>query len=252
MAETRSDAFLGGVLSIRQPSKGYRAGIDPVLLAASIPAQPGQSALDLGCGVGVAGLCLAHRVPGVTVAGLERQELYAALARDNATANALNFDVKEGDIAEMPAALKARRFDHVFANPPYFDRRATTAAIDPGREASMGEETPLEIWVEAAARRAAPKGTVTFIHRAARLPQLLSCMQARLGSLEVLPLLSRAARAPRLVLVRGRKGGRAEFCLHAGWVLHTGDRHEADRESYTKPTTCVLRDGAPLDFPKRV
>ena len=58
------DAFLGGRLRLLQPAQGYRAGVDPVLLAASVPAMLGQRVLELGCGVGAALLCLGRRGTG--------------------------------------------------------------------------------------------------------------------------------------------------------------------------------------------
>ncbi|MEL6934975.1 MAG: methyltransferase, partial [Pseudomonadota bacterium] len=79
----RCDAFLGGKLNIWQPVAGYRAGIDPVMLAASVQAETGQELLDLGCGVGVAALCAARRVDGLRITGLELQTPYADLARRN-------------------------------------------------------------------------------------------------------------------------------------------------------------------------
>ena len=82
--QTTTDDFLGGLVSVIQPRKGYRAGVDAVLLAASIPAKPGQQVLELGCGVGVASLCLAARVPDLTMTGVELQSDYAALALQNA------------------------------------------------------------------------------------------------------------------------------------------------------------------------
>jgi len=245
---TRND-FLGGKLHIHQPAHGYRAGVDPVLLAASILARPGQSVLELGCGAGVAALCLGARVPGLEMSGLELQPGYAALARRNGDENNMPLKVEEGDLARMPASLRARRFDHVMANPPYFDRAHSTAATDKGREVAMGEGTPLKAWVEQAARRCAPGGSVTFIQRAARAPELLSMMAQHLGSLEILPLIPRRGRDARLILLRGRKGGRAEFRLHDGWVLHDGAAHDGDRESYSAATAEVLRNGAPLPFP---
>ena len=57
------DAFLGGKLSILQPEKGYRAGIDAVFLAAAIPCQPGDTVFEAGIGTGVASLCLLARSP---------------------------------------------------------------------------------------------------------------------------------------------------------------------------------------------
>lgn len=247
--ELSHDAFLGGRLRIAQPKRGYRAGVDPVLLAASVPVHAGQSLLDLGCGSGIAGLCVAARAPGITLAGLEIQPAYAALARRNAAANGLTLEVAEGDIAAMPAALRARQFDHVIANPPYFERDSSTAAQDAGRERAMGEGLPLAEWVRAAARRTLSGGTVTLIQRAERLPDLLSAMTAYLGSVEILPLIPRRGRAARLILIRGRKGGRAALRLHDGWLLHAGDSHGQDGEDYTAATSAVLRNAAELPFP---
>ncbi|WP_417726828.1 tRNA1(Val) (adenine(37)-N6)-methyltransferase [Roseovarius sp.] len=243
------NAFLGGRLRIAQPRAGYRAGVDPVLLAASVPIRAGQSLLDLGCGSGIAGLCVAARVPGLALAGLEIQPAYAALAQRNAVANGVPLEVTVGDIAAMPPALRARQFDHVIANPPYFDRDRSTAAQDPGREQAMGEALPLADWVSAAARRTLSGGSVTMIQRAERLPDLLSAMGAYLGSIEILPLIPRRGRAARLILIRGRKGGRAALRLCDGWLLHAGQDHGQDGEDYTSETSDVLRNAAPLPFP---
>lgn len=247
-ALTQND-FLSGRVTLWQPKDGYRAGVDPVLLAATIPAKPGQQVLELGSGAGAAFLCLAARVPVLTVHAVELQPEYAALAHRNAKDNGADATIWEADLTALPVELRQMQFDHVLANPPYFDRTASTAAQDAGRDVAMGEDTPLRLWIEVAAKRLAPKGTATFIHRAERLPDLLSGMQDVLGSLQVLPLQARAGRDANLVLVRGVKGGRAAFRLHAPVRLHEGDKHTQDGESYTAQISAVLRDGAALLFP---
>lgn len=247
-ALTQND-FLNGRVTLWQPKGGYRAGVDPVLLAATIPAQPGQQILELGSGAGAAFLCLAARVQNLAIHAVEVQPEYAALAHRNARDNDADATIWEGDLAALPADLRQRQFDHVLANPPYFDRTVSTAAQDAGRDMAMSEYTTLSTWVEVAAKRLAPKGTATFVHRAERLPDLLSAMQDALGSLQVMPLQARAGRDANLVLVRGVKGGRAAFRLHAPVRLHEGDAHTHDGESYTAQIRAVLRDGVALPFP---
>lgn len=243
-ALTRDD-FLGGQVQLLQPKTGYRAGVDPVLLAASVPAVPGQSILDLGCGVGAAALCLGARVSGLSLTGVELQQDYARLAERNG-GGAL--EVVVADLNDLPLDLRDRQFDHVIANPPYFDRRAGRAADDAGRETALGEDTPLLIWVKVAAKRVKPKGFVHFIHRAERLPEILAALPQHMGSIEVLPISPRIGRCAELVIIRARKNGRAAFKLHAPLILHEGPRHLQDADSYVPLVKSVLREGAALRF----
>lgn len=248
--DVTQDDYLGGKVRITQPKTGYRAGVDPVLLAASVPAKPGQSVLELGCGVGVASLCLSARVTGLSLTGLELQADYAALAQSNAVANGADMAVVTGDLADMPPDLRQQSFDHVIANPPYFLRTASVSATDQGREIAMGEDTPLDAWVKAAAKRLGPKGTASFIHRAERLGDMLRALSPRLGSVQVLPLVPRAGRDARLILIRAKKGGRAPLRLHDSVVMHDQDRHTHDEKDYSATLTDVLRNGGPLPFPE--
>lgn len=238
------DAFLGGLLHLWQPRKGYRAGVDPVLLAATIPAVSGQRVLELGCGVGAAVLCLAARVQGLTLTGVEREATYAALAERNGQGA---LDVVQADLGALPLTLRQRQFDHVLANPPYWRREASVAASDPMREAALGEETPLALWVQTGAKRLAPKGLLHIIHRAERLPDILAALPHDMGSIEVLPIAARQGRAAERVIVRARKSGRADFRLHAPLILHRGDTH-IDGDQYTGPIRDALRTGAALEF----
>ncbi len=241
--------FLGGRVQLWQPRAGYRAGVDPVLLAAAVPAGAGQRVLELGCGAGQVLLCLGARVPGLGLAGVELQSDYAALARRNGAQNSQEIEVFEADIAALPADLRQRHFDHVLANPPYYRAGAHSPAEDAGRQIALGGDTPLEIWIDTAARRLAHKGYLHMIQRSDRLPEILTACQGRLGSVEVLPLAPRVGRPAELVLLRARKGGRADFRLHAPLILHEGARHTADVESYRAEVRAVLRDGAALKWP---
>lgn len=239
------DAFLCGRLRLWQPARGYRAATDPVLLAAACPAQPGQAVLDLGCGAGAAALCLAVRVPGLRLAGVELQPGYAALARANALRNGLAFEVAEADVAAIPPALR-RGFDQVIANPPYYAPGGSRSPV-PARETALREaDRPLADWIAAARARLVPGGWLTLILGADRLGDALAALAGRLGSVAVLPLAPRAGRPAGRVLIRARKGGRAALRLLAPFVIHSGAAHAGDREDYTPEAEAVLRGGAAI------
>ncbi len=243
-----TDAFLGGRLSLQQPRLGYRAGVDPVLLAAVTPATPGQSVLELGCGAGAALLCLGARVPDLSLTGVEVQPDYADLARINAKANGMAAKIICADLRSLPRDVTDQRFDHVIANPPYFDRTKGTEAQDLGRDVAFGGNTPLSDWITTASRRIAPKGALTLIQKADRLADILSVMPHDLGSIVIQPLAARTGRDADRVLISARKGGRAPLRLRAPIVLHKGDAHERDAPDYTDQISAVLRDAAGLDI----
>ena len=241
------DVFLGGALSIWQPAQGYRAGTDPLLLAASVGAKAGQSVLELGCGTGVALLALGRRVPGLALHGVERNPDYADLARRNAAENALAVQIVTADIAARPAPFADCRFDHVFCNPPYYQGSSPPAA-DPGRRAALREETPLAAWIDAALRRLEPGGYLTLINRTDRLAQMLAALDGRAGDITLRPLAARQGREAARLLLRARKGARAPLRLLAPLVMHEGSVHPGDKDHFTPEAARILRGPNPLEW----
>ena len=244
--ETTLDKFLGGKLTIEQPKKGYRAGIDPVLLAASVNAKSGQSILDLGCGVGVASLCLLKRIAGIRVIGIDLMPELIKIAKQNARMNQLFMEAVCGNILKMPTEIRSFQFDHVIMNPPYFDRSKTTVSDNQLKETSNGEGLPLRCWVTSAASRVKDKGLVHIIFRTERLPELLTAIPRSLGSLEVQPFVPRSKRDSEIFILKARKGGNAAFQLASPIILHEGEIHKRDADSYTKKIASILRCGAAL------
>jgi tRNA1(Val) A37 N6-methylase TrmN6 len=241
--ETTQDALLGGRVSFRQPAHGYRAAIDPVLLAAALPAAFRGRVADLGCGAGAAGLCLAARLAQVAVVGIERDPLLADLARQNVADNAFasRIEIVEADIRRLPPALGG--FDAAIANPPYLEAARANAVVDPRKSAATVETgADLEAWIDAALRLVRDKGTVAIIHRADRLDDLLAGLRGRAGEVVVVPLWPKADVAAKRVIVRARKGIRSPLALTRGLVLHEADG------GYTAAAEAVLRGAAALDL----
>ena len=241
-ADLTCDAFLDGRLRLWQPRIGYRAAIDPVLLAAFVPARSGERVLELGCGAGTAALCLAARVPGLALHGLELQPAYAALARRNAEANGIALAVHEGDLRRPPAALRALTFDQVLANPPFHPAaRHRRRRPGPRRRPSRGRGGRSATGSTPASGGSGRAGAWRLIHRTARLGVILAGLEGRAGAVEIVPLAGRAGHPAERVLVRARKGSRAALVLHPPFTLHEGSSHKRDGESYTEAAQRVLR-----------
>lgn len=242
---TRIDDFLGGRLRIEQPLRGYRAGADAVMLAAACPAETGQSVLELGCGAGVASLCLARRVDGLAVTGVERDPIFARLARNNAARNGLAMTVIEADLERLPGSLRAVSFDHVVMNPPYFD--SGTASADHLRAGPRHEVTTLAVWLDGALRRLRSGGWMTVIHQPARLDALLSGLTDRAGDITILPIAARSGREAGRLILTARKGARGRLRLLAPFIMHAAATHDGEGEDLTEAAQAVLRHGRKLN-----
>lgn len=240
---TTLDTVLGGRVTLHQPAAGYRVAIDPVLLAAACPAEPGETVVDLGCGVGTAALCLARRVPDVRCVGVDLQSDLADLAERNARENSLadRAHFLAGDILDGALPIYAQPSDHVIVNPPYLKRGTATPSDNPAKAlANVEGEADLAAWVAAAVRATRSGGTITFIHRADRLPELLALLRARCGGLVIQPLHPKAGAAAHRAIVAGRLDQRLPAILLPGLIVHEADGR------FSPLLERVLRDGAAL------
>ena len=237
------DGLLGGRVRLSQPAEGYRVAIDPVFLAAAVPARDGELVLDLGCGVGAASLCLLARVPGARVTGLELQSEAAALARLNAERNGrtASFPVLEGDILAPPPELAPQSYDHVMLNPPYHVAGRTWSAEHASKATATQEgRAVLADWLDVALKMVKPRGSLVVIHRADRLSELLMHLHGRAGEARIFPFWPSAGRPAKRLLLAARKGLSSPLALQAGMVLHTPDG------DFTPEAEAILRDAAPL------
>ena len=223
MIETTHDIFLKGALTIEQPSKGYRAGTDAVLLAAAAAAFPVRTALEAGCGVGTALLSLAslRADSNLSLTGLEKDEAAWSLAEANAARNPLLCEVNFllGDVLAPEEALLGQ-FDLVFSNPPYFDDDLAIRDPDESRQAAYILGAPLEAWIKGMLAMTTPKGRFLMIHRADRLPDILAALRGKAGDIGVCPVRPRAGDPAKRVVVSARKGSRAPLRLWAGIDMH--------------------------------
>ncbi|OJX79664.1 methyltransferase [Magnetospirillum sp. 64-120] len=237
---TTLDHFLGGRLALRQPATGYRAGSDPVFLAAATAAEAGQTVLDLGSGVGTAGLCLLSRVAGIRVTGLELQPELAGLAQANARDNGLDerYRVIQGCLTTRPAELRGVTFDHVITNPPWYEPGTIQApSADSKAIGHLEGDADLGTWLKAAVKYLRPKGVLWVIHRADHLGRILAGLEGlKLGEIRVVPIWPKNNRAATRVLVTARKDSKAPMEILPGLVAHHDDG------AYTDAAQAILKD----------
>lgn len=232
MAETAftRDAFLGGLVTVLQPKKGFRAGTDSVLLAAALDPSMTGTAAEFGCGAGGALFPAAWRLKNVSFTGLELDPLMLDLARQGIAENDLagRVQVQEQNVGNIPHDWE-NRFDLVFSNPPYFRTGSITQPGERKHEAYL-ESVPLKDWIWGMLHSLKPRGRFVMIHRACELARILALIERRTGQIEVMPVRSHPGADAKRVIVRARKGLRSgEMRLLSGIDIYKskgGDRTE--------------------------
>lgn len=245
-SETTIDHLLAERVTLHQPAKGYRVGIDPVFLAAFAAPAHGARVLDAGTGTGAVALCLLARRPDLTITGLELDAQAAALAAENAIANGCEhaLTIHRGDLFSPPPAVRDSLFDAVVSNPPFHEAGGNPSP-DPRRAAATHSqaERSLADWVSACLKRVKSRGWLYLIVRADRCPEVLATLHPGCGAISVLPIRSRAGEDAIRVLIAARKEARTPMRLLPDLVVHTADG------SYTPQAWRVLRDMATLPEP---
>lgn len=240
-ADITEDRILDGQVALRQSRNGYRAGMDAVLLAASIQAKPGSALVEFGCGPGAALLCVAHRLADSTFTGVEVDSEAASIARDNVEENGMGdrIQIVPSDIVDWAPEVRPQQ---IFFNPPFFDDPDSLRAPRPEKaRAWISGDTPLGVWVQAAARALAPKGRLTLIHRADKLPDIMAALSPSFGSIAIKPIHPSAGKAAKRVIIRARLAGKSPLILLPALVLHDGNDnvHSVEAEDILRGRACI-------------
>jgi len=246
------DRLLDGHVLLTQPRQGYRVAIDPVFLAAFLPLRPGQKLLDAGCGVGAVLLCLLHRQPDLHIVGLEREDLYAQLARKNSRDNGHHVPIVQANFlaSDIQTTLKEAlawekvAFDHIVMNPPYLESFQATASPSALKNKAHIEEAPQDLarWIGTAHKLLRFKGQLSLIHRADRLPQILAALTPAFGDISIVPLWPQAHKPAKRILISARRGVKSPAQMHPGLVLHHPDGRFTDQANH------ILRSGQGMCF----
>lgn len=229
------NALLGGRVRLRQPARGYRAGLDAALLAAAVVAAPGQRVIEAGCGAGGALFQIAARCPDAVLTGVEREVQAAALAYANAGLNGVadRVEVLTADVADGFRALDRAPYDWAVSNPPFFDDPGALRAPAEGKRAAWMADDGLAAWTGFLVKAAKDGGRIVLIHRADRLADILALLAPKAGSFVILPVHPHADEPAKRVLVAATKTGKAPLRLLPPLILHARDgaKHTPEAEA---------------------
>lgn len=237
--------MLNGRIRLRQKAGGYRAGMDAALLAAACDTGPGDRVIEAGCGVGGALLAAAARNPGSRFQGIERDPEAAALARGNVALNAMSdrVEIATGDVQAGFRTLALPVFDAAISNPPFFDDPEALRAPAPAKTGAWMADGGLAAWTAFLLKAVREGGTITIIHRADRLADILALLAPKAGSFKIRPVQPFADTPAKRVIVRAIKTGKAPLALLPALVLH-----DRDGGGHSAAAEAVLRGEAALDW----
>jgi tRNA1(Val) A37 N6-methylase TrmN6 len=242
--EIVENALLDGRVRLRQPARGYRAGMDAALLAAAtVEASPGERLIEAGCGAGAVLTQAAARTPGLVLAGIERDPAMATLARQNMSLNGAEAEIVEGDVAAGFRALGLPPFDWAVSNPPFFDDPGALRPPAPGKRGAWMADDGLTAWTRFLLKAVREGGRIVVIHRADRLADLLALLGDTAGSFAIRPIHPHADEPAKRVLVQAIKTGKAPLRLLPPLVLH-----ERGGAKHTPEAEAVLRGEAGLGW----
>ena len=243
--EVVENALLNGRVRLRQPARGYRAGMDAALLAAAVAPRTGERLFEAGCGAGAVLMQIAARHEGASLTGLERDSLAAGLAHENAALNGFGdrTTILTGDVAAGFRALDLAPFDWAVSNPPFFDDPGALRAPAAGKQGAWMADDGLAAWTGLLLKAVREGGRIVVIHRADRLADLLALLGEKAGSFAIRPVQPFVDQPAKRVLVQAIKTGKAPLRLLPSLVLHdrSGAKHTPEAEA-------ILRGEAALDW----
>ena len=233
------DAFLGGKVRLKQSDNTFKGTSDSVLIAAAVPAKLGETILDVGTGNGVISFCLNARINDLNFTGIDCQSAVLDLAKENAGLNRVEFTPVLADITLIPSPIHGKQFHHVVTNPPFYTEPHRRK--DPRQAIACHQSISLTDWLKFCLRHVRAKGSLTLIHRTEALPEILSVLSGRIGSLELFPISSKEGEPATRVIVRGRMNSHKPLRLYPPLIMHTrnGKRTEVAEQ--------LLRNGMGID-----
>lgn len=211
---------------VLQKKQGFRFSIDSILLAHFITPGKTQHILDMGTGSGVIPLLIASRHPQVTIDGIELQPDIAEMAQRSVLYNNQQdrITIRQQDLTQLPKDY-ARKYDWVVSNPPFFP--IGSGKFSPNSQMALARHEvgcTLDDVVKSASYCVSDRGHFAMIHRAERLPEILStCQKYKLAPYRLRMVQPTAAQPANLLLLECIYQGRNRLTVLPPLVIYEPD-----------------------------
>ena len=205
----------------------YPVGTDSIMLADFCRSVNYKNICDLGSGSAVLAIILMSYRPNAGGICIEIQEPAYRLAMENIRINGLQSRIEliNDDLRKCREFFKAGTFDLVVSNPPYFP--VGHGKSSPDRMAAISREEiccSLDELCGAAAYLTRFGGAFALVYRSARLSELLCALHDHgLEPKRIRFIQDRIDKAPELVLVESRRGGKPGTIVEAPLILYNAD-----------------------------
>ncbi len=245
MMEVTKNNILNGFINLYQPKKGFRVGIDSILLASSVSSY--DNCLELGTGTGIVTLSLAKRFPLSKIIAIEKNKELIKIAKKNIILNNLkdlNIQMIYDDLKKDSFLADLNNtFDRVVMNPPYFNKENFLLSLNNNKMDSKYEDG-IYLWFSAAYKKLKPKGYLNFIYRSEYLDMIMQYLNKDWGDIRIFPLWAKKGLPSKLIIVQAKKKSKSEVKLLSGLVLHNDDG------TYTEDCNSILMNTSNIDLNK--
>lgn len=225
--------ILGGNVTLFQPEKGYKSGIDPIFLAFFADVRENDFVLDFGCGAGASMLALKFFYPQIKIYGIDIQDHLIMLAKCNIKEN----NMKDVSCEQDCLSNLSETVDAVIMNPPYYNGKNF---IHPQNEilhkANIEGELKLKDWISNASKRLKNKGRISIVHRSECLEDILNALTTyHFGGIMIFPLWPKEGHLSKRIVINAVKHSKKPSQIFPGIILHTKDN------KYTPEAELILR-----------
>jgi len=243
--EVTKNNILNGFINLYQPKKGFRVGIDSILLASSISSC--DNCLEFGTGTGIISLSLAKRFPLSHIMAIEKNKELIKIGKKNIILNNLkdlNIKMIYGDLRKDSFLADLNNtFDRVVMNPPYFNKEKFLLSLNKTKMDSKYEDN-IYLWFSEAYKKLKPKGYLNFIYRSECLDMIMQYLNKDWGDIRIFPLWPKKGLPSKLIIVQAKKKSKSEVKLLSGLVLHNDDG------TYTEACNSILMNTSNIDLNK--